>query len=65
MSIFYTLGYHISQYYEEIKWRKHTTPFEQFLIPIGNNVETEAITIPITAKYMSSHIDHLNEQWRN
>jgi hypothetical protein len=32
--------------------KKNNTPSEQFLIPIGNIVETEAISIHITDKYV-------------
>jgi hypothetical protein len=45
MNIFYTLSCQISQNYEERE--KDTTPSEQFLIPIGNIVETEALC-PLT-----------------
>lgn len=39
--------------------------YEQFLIPIGNIVETDAIAIHFPEKYMTSHIDHLNQHLRN
>ena len=39
--------------------KKNTTPSEQFLIPIGDIGETEAISIPLTDKHMTSHVDHL------
>jgi hypothetical protein len=40
--------------------KKDATSSEQFLIQIGNIVEAEAISIPLTDKYMSTHIDHFN-----
>jgi hypothetical protein len=41
--------------------KKDVTPSEQFLFQIGNIVEAEAISIPLTDKYMSSHLDHFNQ----
>ena len=44
----------------EMKKKPYTTPSEQFLIQIGNIDETEAISIPLTDKYMTSYVDHLS-----
>jgi hypothetical protein len=43
-----------------MKKNPYTTPSEQFLIQIGNIDETEAISIPLTDKYMTSYVDHLS-----
>jgi hypothetical protein len=44
-----------------MKKEKNTTTAEQFLITIGNIVETGTITIHLTDKYISSDIDHFNQ----
>jgi hypothetical protein len=56
LNIFYTLSYQIFTELRRNKMKKNTTASEQFLIQIGNTVETEAISIPLTYKY----VDHLS-----
>jgi hypothetical protein len=43
-----------------MKKKPYTTPSEQFLIQIGNIDETEAISIPLKDKYMTSYVDYLS-----
>jgi hypothetical protein len=56
LNIFCSLSYQIFTELRRNKMKNNTTPSEQFLIQIGNIVETEAISIHITDKY----IDHLS-----
>jgi hypothetical protein len=56
LNIFCGLSYQIFTELRRNKMKQNTTPSEQFLIQIGNIVETEAISIHITDQY----IDHLS-----